>query len=58
MNMSEHGKERVQLYIILKNQPVFFIRWGLVVFVVMVFVLFLFTYYVAYDITWGSLGLS
>jgi hypothetical protein len=56
--MSEHGKERVQLEIILKNQPVFFIRWGLVVFVIMVFVLFLFTYYVGYDITWGSLALG
>ncbi len=50
MNMSQNGKERVQLDIILKKRPVFIIRWGLVVFVVIVIVLFLFAYYVGYGI--------
>jgi hypothetical protein len=50
MNMSEHGKERVQLDIILKDQPIFLIRWGLVVFVVIVFAIFFFIYYARHDI--------
>ena len=45
MNMSENGKEMVQLDMILKNQPVFFIRWGLVVFTIIVFVILFITYY-------------
>jgi hypothetical protein len=50
MNMSEHGKERVKLDIILKDRPVFLIRWGLVVFVMIVFTIFFFIYYAGYDI--------
>ena len=51
MIMSENGKEMVQLDMILKNQPVFFIRWGLVVFTIIVFVILFITYYAGYDIT-------
>ena len=50
MNIIKNGKERVQLDIILKKRPVFFIRWGLAVFFVIVIVLFLFTYYAGYGI--------
>lgn len=48
--MSENSKRRVELDIILKRKPVFFIRWGLVVFVMIVTLLFLFAYYRGYDI--------
>jgi hypothetical protein len=51
MNMSEDDKKRVQLDIILKERPDFFIRWGLVVFVVIILVLCIITYYTGYDIT-------
>jgi hypothetical protein len=50
MNMSEHDKEKSHLDIILEDRPVFFIRWGLVVFVVSVFALLLFIYFAGYDI--------
>lgn len=45
MNMGENGKERVQLEMILKERPAFFIRWGLLMFVVIISVIFAFTYY-------------
>lgn len=48
--MSEYGKERGQLDIILKERPAFFIRWGLVVFVVIVSVLLLCAYCAGYYI--------
>jgi hypothetical protein len=51
MNMSERGKERGHLDIILKDRPVFIIRWGLVVFVVFFFALLLLIYYAGYDIS-------
>lgn len=51
MSMIEPNKERHQLDIILKERPGFFIRWGLVVFVVIIIVLFIITYYAGYDIT-------
>lgn len=50
MNISQ-DKERDQLNIILKERPIFFIRWGLLLFVVLIFALFLFTYYLGYNIT-------
>jgi len=50
MNMSENSKSRVELDIILKRKPVFFIRWGLIVFVAIVTLLFLVAYYTGYDI--------
>lgn len=51
MSMSKNSKERAQLDIILKERPGFFIRWGLVVFAIIVFVIFFFAYYAGYDIT-------
>jgi hypothetical protein len=48
--MSQNSKTRVELDIILKKKPVFFIRWGLIVFVVIVTLLFLLAYYTGYDI--------
>jgi hypothetical protein len=49
MNMSENSKSRVELDIILKRKAVFFIRWGLIVFVMIVTLLFLLAYYRGYD---------
>jgi hypothetical protein len=50
MNTSEHCEEKDQLDIILKERPNFIIRWGLVVFIVIIFSLLLFTHYTGYDI--------
>jgi hypothetical protein len=56
MNMSERGKERVHLDIILKDRPIFIIRWGLLMFVVFIIALLILSYYAGYDITlyWQS----
>lgn len=51
MSMNKDGKERAQLDIILKERPGFFIRWGLVMFAIIGFVIFFFAYYAGYDIT-------
>jgi hypothetical protein len=48
--MNKHDKARVQLDIIFKERPDFFIRWGLVVFVVIVVVLCFFAYYSGYGL--------
>ena len=43
--MDEYNKERLQLDTILKERPGFFIRWGLVVFVVVICIVLIFIYY-------------
>jgi hypothetical protein len=48
--MDENSKSRVELDIILRKKPVFFIRWGLIVFAAIVTLLFLFAYYKGYDV--------
>jgi small-conductance mechanosensitive channel len=48
--MSQNSKTRVELDIILKKKPGCFIRWGLIVFVMIVTLLFLLAYYIGYDI--------
>lgn len=48
--MSQNSKTRVELDIILKNKPGFFIRWGLIVFVIIVIVLCFLAYYTGHDI--------
>lgn len=48
--MSENSERRVELDIILNKKPVFFIRWGLIVFVAIVTLVILLAYYGGYDI--------
>ena len=43
--MDENSKTRAELDMVLKRKPNFFIRWGLIVFVIIVTLLFLLTYY-------------
>jgi hypothetical protein len=48
--MDENSKSRVELDIVLKRRPVFFIRWGLIIFMMVVTLLFLFAYYKGYHL--------
>lgn len=50
MNMSLHHKTKEQLNIILEKRPAFIIRWGLVVFCVIVLVLLVVAYYAGYSV--------
>lgn len=50
MNMTEPDRGRGPLDIILKERPVFIVRWGLVVLLAIALVLFLFSYYAGYAI--------
>ena len=47
--MIENGETRAGLDIILEKKPGFFIRWGLIVFVMTPALLFFVAYYVGYD---------
>ena len=48
--MSQNIKTRVELDIILKRKPGFIVRWGLIVFVMIVVLILLLVYYSGYDI--------
>jgi hypothetical protein len=48
--MHEQNKTRVELNVILQKRPGFFIRWGLVAFVLVALLLILLADYMGYDL--------